>query len=729
MKKKILTALIGLLSMSATLVGVAYSFFIFEKNGFEMDIESNSINANFNKGESDFYKVYFFASPYYATGAEINGTTYDDPLLIAENENNPYDSEEDYVIIGPLLNGDDVKYANAIWPNGNAHYISAQSIATTKLGDKRDYSAITPYKKKQFSGYILRNEITGIEQETSKYVVLNVDGNVSSEQLRNVVAQTVFKDHYGFGPEFIGWTYDKKACADRVMYDGKRYKSDSKMKLGDTAGWGIGGTCYQIGNFGFQDDIAQFSSHSSLSYIDNLSLDGSSKGDHVIYLYPVFAAKNYDSSKMIGGESTPIVKFRINPEKDKDGNYMYQYKQSAEIDYYQSRYTVGTFQTLQNDIYEPNYFGKDLYFNFNNSSRIKDIRLDVAPKNGKTDWSSYWTTILDNDDFKNLGLSNGYYDVDISLWSYDNISLNEEAKEDVINVMSSFNNTNKYNLVIGSKYTYDTNEYGIHCMKNRESDAYYKYFVSYVIGFKKSIEYRITGESLNGSIDDYVSAKNNRFYAEELEYDSYKYLYSDSINVSNGDELSILTENKNTFSIPYLFSSMNESDVSTYNNYLDNSSHNNKTHYSILNSELSPFNINEDGKKIIVNKSGVYDLLIGVKYINGEPSSIKISYRNGTSKFALFILDKKPTQQFFFDFDELKNDTSFVSVFSEIPNTSISSTTIFEGPSLSTTSIEQIQNDYPNKKLFDTATNSEISFELFKQNNFKLNRDYVLYLA
>ena len=729
MKKKLLTALIGLLTMSVTLVGVAYSFFVFEKNGFEMDIESNSINANFNKGESDFYKVYFFASPYYATGAEINGTTINDPLLIAENENNPYDSDEDYVIVGPLLKDDDVKYANAIWPNGNAHYISAQYIDEEKLGDDRDYSAIVPYKKKHFSGYILRNEITGIEQETSKYVVLNVDGNVSSEQLRNVVAQTVFKDHYGFGPEFIGWTYDKNACADRVMYDGQRYKSDSKMKLGDTAGWGIGGTCYQIGNYGFQDDIAQFSSHSSLSYIDNLSLDGSSKGDHVIYLYPVFAAKNYDSSKMIGGESTPIVKFRINPEKDKDGNYMYQYKQSAEVNYYQSRYTVGTFQTLQSSINEPNYFAKDIYFNFNNNSRLKDIRLDVAPKNGETNWSSYWTTILDNDDFKALNLFNGYYDIDISLWSYESISFNEKAKEDVIDVMSSFANTNKYNLVLGSKYTYEPNEYGIHCMKNREDDAYYKYYVSYVIGFKKSIEYHISGESLNGSIDDFISSKNNRFYPEELEYESYKYLYSDSINVSSGDELSILIENKNTSSIPYLFSSMNESDVSIYNTYLDNSSHNNKTHYSIISSESSAFKVNEDGKKIVVNKSGVYDLLIGVKYVNGEPSSIKISYRNGTSKFALFILDKKPTQQFFFDFDELKNDSSFVSVFSEIPNTTISSATIFEGPSLTTTSIEQIKKDYPGKKLFDSATNLQVSYDLFSNNNFKLNRDYVLYLA
>ena len=115
-------------------------------------------------------------------------------------------------------------------------------------------------------------------------------------------------------------------------------------------------------------------------------------------------AKNYSKDKIINNKQTALLKFRVNPEKDEQGNYTYEYKQSGEIDYSKKRYTNGFSQTSDTDILKPNYYVDDIYINTSNSedNDIKDMILDINPLNENNVWSSNWETILNFDDLKKL---------------------------------------------------------------------------------------------------------------------------------------------------------------------------------------------------------------------------------------------------------------------------------------------------------------------------------------
>ena len=84
MKKIWSLMLIGLIFI-ATAVTSAFAYFTFTEPVTLENITTGADNAKFDETESDFYKVYFFASPYYATGATIDGEEITDPLKIADS--------------------------------------------------------------------------------------------------------------------------------------------------------------------------------------------------------------------------------------------------------------------------------------------------------------------------------------------------------------------------------------------------------------------------------------------------------------------------------------------------------------------------------------------------------------------------------------------------------------------------------------------------------------------
>lgn len=741
--KKILSLLIFGILLMVTTVTSAFAYFTFSDSTTIDNVGTSSDNAKFNEVESDFYKVYFFASPYYATGATIDGVEETDPLKIADSGvKNPYNQEDGYGLISsrPLGDQEADKYANAIFPNTqDKYYISAESIDNDKLGN---YGAIQLWPRKYWSGYILENANYGVYERTSTYVSLTVNANIPSEILSDIIAQTVYKDKYGFGPEFMGWTYDKAACNTRVRYNGKRYANNGGMKRIDSRGYGISGGNDQIGNYGFQSSIEQISSSTSLYYIDNLggedsssttSIDGSLKGDHAIYLYPVFMAKNYDTEKCINGVATTIAKFRVNPEMDENNNYTYQTKQSGEVDYNQSRYTVGLFQNTETDITKPNYYTFDMYFDTTGTGSIKEFQLDMDPPNGTSGWASYWSTALTFDDLKALALDEGYYNIFMSLWIPD-ISGDKETIQtnNIKNVLQSFEGTNKYVKVISSKRE-DSKTPGIQWMPMNSATDQNKRAVCYVIGFQKAEDYRVTGNSLNGSINNFESAKRKRLYRSSVNHGGIEYFFSDSLSLKANDEFSILIENTTINSIPYSFSEMDNDILDVYNSALSSSNHINKTPFKSIGShqKINLVSTNEKNNKLVCTSSGIYGIMVAIEYKEGVASNISVSYRELDASYFIFILKSRPTNETFFDYDELKNSEDFLAVATFNLYSSITINSIFQSEKEGITTeitIQQIHQLYPNMAFVDTATGWKIDYSLFESGKFILNRNFVLYL-
>ena len=732
MKKIWSLMLLGLIFI-ATAVTSAFAYFTFTEPVTLENITTGADNAKFDETESDFYKVYFFASPYYATGATIDGEEITDPLKIADSgSKNPYNQDNEYGLIGGKVSD---AFANAIFPNTNdKYYISAESIDSSKLGT---YGAIKFWPQKYWSGYILANPNYGIYERTSTYVSLTVNANIPADVLSDIIAQTVFKDRYGFGPEFIGWTYDMEACNNRVRYNGKRYKSGDMNRI-DSRGYGVNGSNDQIGNYGFQGSIEQISSSTSLYYIDNMgstnsqtaSIDGSLKGDHVIYLYPVFTAKNYDANKCIGGVATTFAKFRINPEVDENGQYTYQTKQSGEINYAEKRYTVALFQNETSNINEPNYFTNDMYFDTSGNSEIKNIQLDMDPATGSGSWASYWTTALNYDDLKALNLPSGYYNIFMSLWIADPTGDKETIQtQNIKKVIESFENSNKYVKITSSKRE-DGITPGIDWMPINSATDKNKKAVCYVIGFQKSDDYRITGNSLNGSINNFESAKRKKLYRASVNSDDKEYFFSDSLSLNHNDEFSILVENTTTATIPYSFSEMDADTLNIYNNALTASNHSNKTPFVSVGSgkNISLVTTNGKNNKMVCNKAGIYAIMVAIEYKDGVASNISVSYRELDASYFIFILKSKPTDDTFFNSEALETSNDFLAMGSFSLYSSIIDTIVLKGKSSEGLTIKQIHEAYPNMAFVDTATGWEIKYSLFESGKFILNRNYVIYL-
>lgn len=314
MKKYIFLALTSLLLLS--IPSFAYSLFVFKEKEINIEnINTYAQNAHLNTvDKSNVFRVYFFASPYYSTGSDLfkaDGSEIIDPLEIAEHVNNPYNNEEAYCLRHGQESG--TEFSNVTynpryaWSNESHYYLSIASSTGDNLSfTSNENELITRHPKRRWSGYILPNAELNIV-ETSKYVMLEAENNIPITQLSKIIAQSVYKDYLGFGPEFIGWTYDKDLASERSRFtQWDRYETETNGTLVGQGGASISGTAYKIGDYGIQNVTSDqvITSSTSLSYIDNLtragststSIDGSSLNDNIIYLYQFCLEKRWKTS-------------------------------------------------------------------------------------------------------------------------------------------------------------------------------------------------------------------------------------------------------------------------------------------------------------------------------------------------------------------------------------------------------------------------------------------------
>lgn len=760
--KRVFILVFTVLLLSVGLISSGFAFYNFSDIHKIDDITTNFINAKFNEINNDYYRIYFFASPYYATGAD--GFTSDDPLVIADSENNPYKYKEDpYLIGGPQTTNN--KQANIFFPDGSKFYFAAKEIDNEKLnstkpGEGNGSEVITKFNKCDFTGFIRENDSIGITQREYNYVSITVKGSISSSLLSSVIAGTEFKDQYGFGPEFVGWTYDKETSKKRAMYDGSRYKDMSSLgwKVIDNRGWGDKGTPYGIGNYGCQGEISQISENTSLNYLDNLAstsdsttaVDGSKLNDHIIYLYPVFEAKNYSSDKSIGGVTTPFLKFRINPDNDLNSDTFYAYKQLGEIDYSKKRYTVGLFQNEKdnNDDLEINYYTKGIYIDTTGKNDIKNIQIDANNVGSNSSWRTAWNSIITYQELKELNLEPGYYNIDINFMQYnitsDIKSFEKEQNTRVTNLVQKFKNTNKYVAVYGSKQNNHRDTYGLYwLLQNYEKED--KDPTSYVIGFQKIDEYHVTGNNLNGSINDYSASGYKKIFITDIGNAHTQYYTIDRIYLTEGDEVAVLNEDCSSLNdVKYYLDAMTNIEITNFNKALKDSNHTAKNPFSSLgeksiivdkNNNTSEGNVllslSEDSKKVKALASGNFSLVFCFELENGLLTSINIGYRKNDEENTIMILNQKPSDDVFIDYDSLiKSSNYFASHESDVFAKLSLETPIFCKDDNSINNFDKLFTycENNNKQLIDTATGLEVTRDIFASRSFILNRSFVLYL-
>lgn len=761
--KRVFILVFTVLLLSVGLISSGFAFYNFSDIHKIDDITTNFINAKFNEINNDYYRIYFFASPYYATGAD--GFTSDDPLVIADSENNPYKYKEDpYLIGGPQTTNN--KQANIFFPDGSKFYFAAKEIDNEKLnstkpGEGNGSNVITKFNKCDFTGFIRENDSIGITQREYNYVAMTIKGSISSSLLTSVIAGTEFKDQYGFGPEFVGWTYDKETSKKRAMYDGSRYKDMSSLgwNVIDNRGWKLTqGTPYGIGNYGCQGEISQISENTSLNYLDNLAstsdsttaVDGSKLNDHIIYLYPVFEAKNYSPDKSIGGVTTPFLKFRINSDNDLNSDTFYAHKQLGEIDYSKKRYTVGLFQNEKdnNDDLEINYYTKGIYIDTTGKNDIKNIQIDANNVGSNSGWRSAWNSIITYQELKELNLEPGYYNIDINFMNHnitsDIQSFEKEQNTRVTNLVQKFKNTNKYVAVYGSKQNDHRDTYGLYwLLQNYENTN--KDPTSYVIGFQKIDEYHVTGNNLNGSINDYSASGYKKIFITDIGNAHTQYYTIDRIYLTEGDEIAVLNENCSSLNdVKYYLDAMTNIEITNFNKALKDSNHTAKNPFSSLgeksiivdkNNNTSEGNVllslSEDSKKVKALASGNFSLVFCFELENGLPTSINIGYRKNDEENTIMILNQKPSDDVFIDYDSLiKSSNYFASHESDVFAKLSLETPIFCKDDNSINNFDKLFTycENNNKQLIDTATGLEVTRDIFASRSFILNRSFVLYL-
>lgn len=681
-------AFLSIIIIFVMLVNEGYAFFILGTDYFKnADFGVNDIyvsNTSFDNDDDSYYKVYFFASPYYATGSKDTPSLSEDPLDIAESATNPYNNATDtYCTIG-ASKGD--KFSNAFFEGGSGHYITYKKKNVDKLSGSE--GELDLFNVRDFTGYIRANEKLNIEQ-TYTYVCADFKGNISSEYLSGIIAATEFKDPWGFGPEFIGWTYDKKESFNRTVYKGTSTGNDSYVRystgLGlytcDSGGNGLNGTiAKEIGNYGVQGKIEQVTSETSLEYLDSLDVDGSEKGDHIIYLYPVFAEKNYSNDKKFydstafGSNAAPMIKFRVNP------GTAYQDKQSDEIDYTQNRYTTCLFmESLNSQKTNANYSTGNFYID-----NDAHIQLDFD------DWSGTWVTILNNDTLDSLGLENGYYNIDLTFWW--------NGSNSTTNTESAYNSSNKYLKILSGRVTSGG-----------------KHTCYYVIGFQKVEDFYLNVYDAEESAA--VKTADLRITPE---IDDTLYYVVDNVYLTEGQVLSF--SNSNITSLGKLSGDA----LSKYNDK------NRQAYLTPGAAETDKQGIKLIDNKISVSKSGHYSFLVLLGYKDGIPVSATIAYKENDVKYHFIVYRSAAIYD---------NNGNIIdsTVFSNVDHASIYAS--YEGAANSyltkdtalirrgATASETIEDIYQKKYvLVDTATGLEIPYTVFENSAFYLNRSYVLYL-
>lgn len=721
--KKALVCLLAISLLCSALVGGGYSLFVFSGDKTTFDTGYSTSNALFDQTESkEYYRVYFFASPYYATGAEIGTTTLTDPLQIADHPNNPYDLTDPYMLVGLRLTGNNKKFANAHFADGNDHYISYKSKKYDVLTG--EYDSFERYQKRDYSGFIRPNEALGIDAQTSTYVMLTVQGNISMEQLSGIVAATVFKDEYGFGPEFIGWTYDKEKTKERTMYGNSRYASGTEgigtLTVGDTRGWNTGATAYEIGNFGCQGEIEQVTSTTSLKAIDKTTDDGSLAEDKVIYLYPVFAAKN--KRKTVAGQATSLIKFRINADTtlDASGIPYYEYRQEYEIDYDKRRYTSGLFQRpLNAEKNNINYYTNNLHIG-------KDsLQLDVNPlKSGQLymySWGTSWTTIMSHEEIRGLGLDEGYYNIDITfvqLESYSGVSYAATINA----LIDQYKASEQYAAVFSSLSREATGVVALPLDLSNTAEG--KKNAYYVVGFQKVEEFRLVGDRLNSSLTDYNASGYYTLNTTSQMGEHVEYIV-DKVYLQAGSHLSVLTsyaDGKSGAQLPYDILAMQQS-------WLDAISEDLQVTFTAPRASGTALTISDN--QITVDTSGSYTLIFRVEYDNGSPKSISFAFRDNGQKYSFIVLEQKPDATFFTDRDALQSALLMYCegrINSYLTKDTVLTDVYVKRAAVTTpTTIAGLFASQSGKRMIDTATGAELSYTLFEEGTFCLGRNYVVY--
>lgn len=697
---KHIAVVISIVIALVMLVNDGYAFFIFGTDYFKnADLGVDDIyasNTSFDDDDDSFYKVYFFASPYYTTGSGDTPTLDEDPLTIANSESNPYNNYTDtYCTIG-ASKGEN--FSNAFYKDssGNVtgnHYITYKKNNVEYLTG--NYGDLELFNVRDFTGYIRANEELKIEQ-TYTYVCADFKGSISSNYLSGIIAATEFKDAFGFGPEFIGWTYDKEASFYRTVYQGSsndtgtgtgtstsyiRYSTGLELYKCDTRGYGYGGTiAEEIGNYGVQGTIDQVTAETSLEYLDSLTDDGSEKGDHIIYLYPVFSEKNYSSSKKFydsvafGGAAAPMIKFRVN------SGDAYQYKQSEEIDYTQNRYTTCFFiESLNSEKSNPNYYTGNFYLD--NDSHIQ---LDFD------DWSGTWVTILDDEELDALGLENGYYNIDISFW--------HNGSDGTENTETAYKESNKYLKILSGAVL-----------------SGYSWTCYYVIGIQKVEDFYFN--VYNFGEDSTVKTADLRITPE---INDKLYYLVDNVYLKEGQVLSFSNSNINTLG------AISTDDLLNYN------SNKSETAYKKPGTaETDIANIKLSDNKITVSKSGHYSFIALINYQDGVASSATIAYKENDVKYHLIIYKYDSIYDSNGDvidntvFLDINHESIYAS-YSGYGNSYLTNETVitYNDTNKSSVKVEEIYKGYV---LVDTATGLEIPYSVFENGVFYLNRSYVLY--
>lgn len=768
MKKTFAVIMLIALLCAPVFVGAGYGIFIFAADAAaNISASISNSNAMFGEVSSDYYQVYFFASPYYATGAEIgeNSATITDPLEIANHANNPYNVETELCYRG----GQSVAEAKSNFQvDGGCYYITYKS--------KDENNKLSFFQQRDYTGYI-RAKTTKVDgkevtiEKTSTYVSFTVQGNIDADLLDAIVAQSEYKDPWGFGPEFVGWTADKATTNTRTVYSGGRYSMNGNTCDEDGKVIATGVPAY--GNYGASGVIEQVSSTTSLQNLDQRtntdgsSYDGSGVGDRVIYLYPVFAAKN---NNKIDWQS--IIKFRVNPGANP------QDKQSDEVDYEKNRYTVCLFRKenklVKDDnetplYYTANYFTNDFYY-----SPERDIRLD------HNDWGSDWITLITTDQIKKLELEEGYYNVSLTFY-YTNASGTESTDPALESQYNYYANDPKFVKVFAP-----TDEAG--ALKTVKAwKVYNQLDAFFVIGFQKVDDFRMVYQQEDTTYQ-YDSNDYKQVYTA-TDTNQERYYYVDDVYLNDGEDFAFLTQNSTGIEVVPMTSN------ARYCKDCSCCSPGNTACSACASCEacvedclgLYQFNGQEywlpgtiygeggrqsnitipqrANKSMACHVSGYYSFVFKVTYDKGKPVQIQVAYQKKEDKYRIIVLSAKPEGDFFMGrdgdkykgvympawetdgtinfsgpFNVYKQDTvGIVAVYTGDIHSIVSADRSFdvyqwttEGTEVETqvTSISDFFNSalMQEKKLIDSATGLEITAELFKNNSFQLNRNYVLYI-
>ena len=790
------TCIIGICAITAS----AFAYFNFSNHSSE-DKNASTDSDYVNNIEFDenstidpdrTYILYFFASPYYATGTSEIPSTSENPKDIAESDDsNPYNVQQEYKIAGSTLSDDATKFANITWSEENityGNYISAD-VSTSD-----DTTTISAYNKRDFTGYIqyipnnntsksasVQIGVNGIEGDdvyneyinsykVYSYLKATIKGGLKQDFLKKIIAQTEYKDKYGFGPEFMGWTYNKEECFKRATYSvndttiryvNNEFGTDYEMYSFDKkTGKATSEVVDQIGNFGDNSSIDLLSADDSLYEIDHKGVDGTQKSDNIIYLYPVFGDRN--EIKDTSSFNMPILRMLTNPDTDESSDTYYKYSQKGCVDYdYDENNTCGrytnyldyseqTYTSTTTSGLIPNYTLKDFYVDMyatdSDNNNVNHYYLDVMLTDDSNNYTNEWVTIFNDSLLSSLNFSDDYYKTYEGIFDIDIIFVQGELP---FTSFSSFKNPQLY-----------INTPSINSLKDDSGNI----IAQFVIGIKRDNSLKFTGLTDYNSIFDYNGDSGLKhdpylyktsFTLEEGNDSSYwHYFVSNPIEISYNyynssySKFSIMIKEALELKLNHdidQFRDMTTSVIGSFNDYLDTTDEINKTYF------IRPFyndgkSTNKNGLKVEVGREdttinnetitnfpylkaeigNTFEFLFAIKYENGFPKQFQVAYREYSDVCNLLILSEKPDvnsdDKYLYSDIMTRYENSILLKGEFSINGIISKDTKFEGTKFSTAD----KNQDSSKKLYDLATGKDVR-SLIQNSEFILSRNMILY--